>query len=56
MAITQMRDPHDGTLDFKGLSTDTKPTDGIAVNSMFLELDTGDMFYYTGAAWAKVGG
>ena len=42
--------------DFMGLSTDTKPTEGIAENSLFLELDTGDSYYYTGSAWAKVGG
>lgn len=40
---------------YLGLSTDEKPT-GVAVNCLFLELDTGDFYYYTGAAWAKVGG
>ncbi len=38
-----------------GLSTDTKPTD-CAVNSIFLELDTGDFYYFTGEEWAKIGG
>ena len=42
--------------DYKGLSTDTKPTEMVAVNSLFLELDTGDFYYFTGSAWAKVGG
>lgn len=42
-------------MEFKGLSTDEKPT-SCGVNSLFLELDTGDFYYYTGAAWAKVGG
>lgn len=32
--------------DFKGLSTDTKPTESVGVNSMFLELDTGDFYYF----------
>ena len=41
--------------EYKGLSTDTKPTD-CAVNSLFLELDTGDFYYFDGATWAKVGG
>lgn len=41
--------------EFKGLSSDVKPDD-CAVNSMFLELDTGDFYYFTGEAWAKVGG
>ena len=55
MAITEMRDPKDGTEDYKGLSTDTKPNNA-PVNSMFLELDTGDLYYYDGDTWSKVGG
>lgn len=46
--------------DFMGLSTDTKPMNSeqfpMDTNSLFLELDTGDVYYYTGSAWAKVGG
>ena len=41
--------------DYMGLSTDNKPEDK-AVNTLFLELDTGDFYYYTGEALAKVGG
>lgn len=41
--------------EYKGLSTDTKPAD-CAENSLFLELDTGDFYYFTGDSWAKVGG
>lgn len=41
--------------DYKGLSTDDKPTD-CAVNSLFLELDTGDFYYFDGEEWKKVGG
>ena len=33
----------DGENEYKGLSTDTKPTN-CAVNSLFLELDTGDFY------------
>ena len=40
--------------DYKGLSTDVKPT-GCAVNSLFLELDTGDFYYFTGESWQKIG-
>lgn len=40
----------------KGLSTDTKPTAGIAVNSLFLELDTGEFYYFDGEGWQIVGG
>lgn len=42
-------------LEFKGLSTDTKPTD-CAENSLFLELDTGKFYYFTGSTWEEVGG
>ena len=47
--------------DFAGLSTDDKPTGKVngrkvGVNSLFLELDTADVYYFTGSAWAKVGG
>jgi hypothetical protein len=41
--------------DYMGLSTDTKPTD-VAVNSLFLELDTGYFYYFDGENWVKVGG
>lgn len=44
--------------EYKGLSTDTKPTEGVGVNSLFLELDTGDFYYFDGDEedWLKVGG
>lgn len=41
--------------EYKGLSTDTKPTETAPVNALFLELDTGDVYYFNGTAWAKVG-
>lgn len=44
-----------GDQEFKGLSTDEKPT-GCAVNSIFLELDTGNFYYYDGEAWQPLGG
>ena len=40
----------------EGLSSDTKPTEKIGVNSKFRELDTGDIYYFNGTAWSKVGG
>lgn len=52
----------DNLFDFelKGLSTDEKPTQvggkDIEVNSLFLELDTGDFYYFDGEDWQKVGG
>ena len=42
-------------LAYEGLSTDTKPTENVATNSLFLELDTGDFYYFDGNDWAKVG-
>lgn len=38
-----------------GLSTDEKPT-GVSENMLFLELDTGDFYYFDGEEWQKVGG
>lgn len=65
MAITKQRTGSafdaDGMIvnkyDWCGLSTDgDKPTEGVAVNDLFLELDTGDGYYFDGSAWAKIGG
>ena len=43
--------------EYMGESTDSKPTPSdLATNSMFLELDTGDFYYYDGSDWAKIGG
>lgn len=39
--------------DFNGLSTDTKPTN-CAVNSLFLELDTGNFFYFDSGEWHQI--
>ncbi len=45
--------------DLKGLSTDTKPTQiggqDIEDNSLFLELDTGDFYYFANGSWTKIG-
>jgi hypothetical protein len=40
---------------YTGMSTDDKP-DNAEINELFLELDTGDFYYFDGASWAKVGG
>lgn len=64
MAITvnSMIGENTGTaeFEFKGLSTDSKPTGEVngkkvGVNSLFLELDTGDMYYFDGSDWNEVG-
>ena len=38
------------------LSTDTKPTDGIANGSLALEMDTGDVYAFNeeGSTWTKL--
>ena len=38
-----------------GKSTDVKPTDA-NINDMFIELDTGDSYYWDGLAWQVIGG
>ena len=43
--------------DWCGLSTDEKPVDdSIAINDLFLELDTGSLYYFDGSDWQPVGG
>ena len=42
-----------------GLSTDSKPTTGIATGSLFLEANTGDIYAFEegdSPAWNKIGG
>lgn len=41
-----------GYYEYKGLSTDIKPTN-CYVNSLFLELDTGYFYYFNGDDWVK---
>lgn len=41
-------------VEYKGLSTDEKPTD-CAANSLFLELDTGKFYYFDGESWNELG-
>lgn len=46
--------------EFAGLSTDTKPTEGVATGSVFVEVNTGDVYMFneegaSGSKWVKVG-
>ena len=41
--------------DWRGTSQDTKPTEGVTVNDLFLEVDTGDGYYFDGTDWVKMG-
>lgn len=43
-------------VDYRGLSTDQKPTENVGDNAIFYELDTDDFYYFNGTTWAKVGG
>lgn len=42
------------TANLLGMSTDEKPTTA-EVNTLLLELDTGDFYYFDGTQWKKVG-
>jgi hypothetical protein len=43
------------TANLKGESTDVKPITGIAQNTLFLELDTEELYYWNGMEWKVVG-
>jgi len=43
------------TTNLKGESTDVKPTTGVALNTLFLELDTEELYYWDGTEWKVVG-
>ena len=57
--ITNVDGDSTKSYEFCGLSTDEKPTevDGkpIEANSLFLELNTGNFYYFDGEDWQKVG-
>ena len=57
ITVNSMLGEHSGTgeFEFKGLSADTKPTGTfngkkIGTNSIFIELDTGGVYYYSEGA------
>ena len=54
--ITRNRYDYSEDLAYEGLSTDNKPTENVGINALFLELDTGDFYYWDGSDWVKVGG
>ena len=37
--------------EYRGLSTDTKPTAGVPKYSTFVEMDTNNIFYFDGTGW-----
>ena len=46
-----------GATTFYGRSTDSKPTTGVANGSIFMEMDTGKIWFYdaAGAQWLEWG-
>lgn len=42
------------TANLLGLSTDTKPATA-EINTIFLELDTGNFYFFNGTTWQKLG-
>ena len=56
MAITNKLSHTTDYVELEGVNDDDKPTEGIGVNSKFHELDTGDVYYFDGETWNKVGG
>ena len=58
MAIRELRDNTNlpnTYKEFSGLSTDSKPTENIGVNSLFYELNTKKVFYFDGTTWKEIG-
>lgn len=43
------------TANYLGLSDDPKPANA-EINALYLELDTGDFYYFDGTEWNEVGG
>lgn len=53
--VTETGSKMQGTIEFRGLSTDTKPTDCIN-GAAFIEIDTGKVFLFdaVGQRWNEV--
>lgn len=49
MAVTG---PYDSRVKYVGLSTDTKPTEGVDPGTEFYETNTGLTYIYSGSAWS----
>ena len=54
--VEQAFTPDKNYIEASGLSTDTKPTDGIITGSLFLEVNTGDVYAFDeiGSEWNKI--
>lgn len=47
---SKLTDTNRAYVELAGLSTDTKPTDGLATGSIFTEVDTGTVFFFNEAS------
>lgn len=47
---SKLTDTNRAYVELAGLSTDTKPTDGLATGSIFTEVDTGTVFFFDDAS------
>lgn len=47
---SKLIDTNRAYVELAGLSTDTKPTDGLATGSIFTEVDTGTVFFFDDAS------
>ena len=50
--ITMVDARGSGYFEYAGLSTDAKPTD-CKTGSIFVEVDTGKVFFFSGSAWVE---
>lgn len=45
--------PYKHSVNYTGLSTDTKPAERVLVGTKFYETDSGRTYVYTGSAWVE---
>lgn len=53
---SDIKNGNNSILELRGLSTDTKPTENISNSSIFIEIDTGDLYMYDAEneEWNKI--
>lgn len=47
-------DDESNLVTYEGVSTDSKPTTGVATNSRFHELDTGKYYFFSAGSWTEI--
>lgn len=53
ITLNDCKQPRDH--DYKGVSEDIKPTENVAVNALFWELDTNLFYFFNGEEWKLCG-